>query len=142
MFFVKEVEGWSNSYFVEYVKPSLVLEEGFTYPTSHEVQFLGNIAFADGSVPKEPPILHLAYTSNVDFRNGKPRILFTNTHESVQPYTAVIHYSFLKNSIEVFGDGSLPLVSSGGSRRLRESSWEEVKDFVTKSGRVISFHLN
>ena len=142
MFFLKRVDGWPNSYFVEYVKPCSTLEEGFTYPTTHEVHFLGNLAFADGHVPKEPPILHLAYTSNVDFRQGKPRILFTKSHESSNPYTAVIHSSFLADSIEVFSDGSLPLFSPGSSRRLRESSWAQVQQHLSLSDRGISFHIN
>jgi len=142
MFLLTKVSGWNFMYFVEYVKPHLITREDFTYSRSHEVQFLGHPDFKDGQVPKEPPVLHLAYISNVDIRLGGPVILFNKSHESVNPYTAEVDESYLQKSIEVFEDGSFPLETPGGSRRLRRESWEVVRKYAEETKRIISFQLN
>lgn len=135
MWLLTEVPGWDYAYFIEYISPSQ--EYG-----SHIVQFLGNPRFCSERLPKEPPVLSLAFTSRVDFRKGNPVILFVSNRESCSPYTAEIPSCVMRQGIQVFEDGELPLQSDGSSRRLTADSWEKVTSFLQKSNRKLSLTLN
>ena len=109
------------------------------FERKHSVHFFGSPHVGQGKMPKNSPLLYPAFLSNVDFRNGNPRILFTEKHESCSAYTGVVTERELLEGERVFNDGSEPCDREG--RRLTRDSWDRILALGHKHNRHLSFDL-
>jgi len=133
---------WLGMYLVTYlgVHSSIPqFERSKRSVSKHNVHFWGSPHVRAGKMPKDPPLLFPAFLSQVDFRNGHPRILFTKKHESCSPYTGIVTERDLLEAERVFDDGSQPFGQEG--RRLTQDSWNRVLKLAEKHKRSLSFNL-
>lgn len=133
---------WRDMYLVRYLGCSSLsqFEHGVVgVGVKHNVHFFGSPHIKQGKMPENPPLLYPAFLSNVDFRNGHPRILFTNKRESCSEYTGVITERDLMEGERVFDDGSEQYGQEG--RRLTQDSWNRILTLGRKHNRQLSFDL-
>ena len=136
-------EEWCSMYLVRYLgahhQGATQFEHGDMSVKKHHVQFFGSPHVTQSRMPKNPPLLYPAFLSQVDFRNGNPRILFTEKHESCSAYTGVVTERELIEGERVFDDGSQPCSEEG--RRLTLDSWNRIVALGVKYNRQLSFNL-
>jgi len=105
----------------------------------HIVQFLGTPHVRSGSMPKTSPLVYPAFLSSVDFRQGNPKIIFTEKHEQCTMYTGIVTHNDLMQGTQVFEDGTEPNHKEG--RRLTQESWDRILELGEKYRKVLSFDL-